>query len=566
MSNPIAGWYPDPSGDPSKLRYWDGATWTEHFAPTQPPVAPEPQQPPTAAAAPEPVTPVEQTQERSAVDDTALTQELGASETQTFSSAPSAASAPGGRAMSPAAAPQASGADHPAPQQEHPAAAPAIAEQQPVPAGHSGPQVDAAQHPGQPAHAAYGSVPTAGQQPAPGAQGDYPQPGQVPQAGYGQHTAYGQQPAQAYGQQPGYGEQQQAGYGQHPQAYAQQPGYGHQPQAYGQPPVYGQQPSPGQQAGYGQAAPYGGPAQATSYGEYPGSSPYGTPAPDPQGGGSSGKGLVIGIIIAAVVLVAAAVIAIVLLVTGGDEDSPAGEARPTSVATEDSTEAPTDPAPDETGEEPAPEEDAPVAADGTVALDSTIEGSFEAGESWVGTLTITETTGVILDVRAAEDLQLTLSGVDVELENDDRGAMLRAGDAGFTDPAIAAVLEPGEYRVEVYGWLSSAGPFTLTTQTGQLVEPDATVDISLGEGDVWVGTVEVPEGGELVLDVVSTEGDTEFDIFGPDGTEEVVDDTTEGAGSQRDPYVVLTEPGFYVVAVLEYYVLPADLELTVTAQ
>ena len=30
-SGPAAGWYSDPSGQPW-LRYWDGATWTEHYA------------------------------------------------------------------------------------------------------------------------------------------------------------------------------------------------------------------------------------------------------------------------------------------------------------------------------------------------------------------------------------------------------------------------------------------------------------------------------------------------------------------------------------------------------
>jgi len=36
--NPPAGWYPDPAS-PQSVRYWDGATWTEHRAgPTwQPP-------------------------------------------------------------------------------------------------------------------------------------------------------------------------------------------------------------------------------------------------------------------------------------------------------------------------------------------------------------------------------------------------------------------------------------------------------------------------------------------------------------------------------------------------
>ena len=31
MTEPVAGWYPDPSGDASKIRYWDGSSWTNHY-------------------------------------------------------------------------------------------------------------------------------------------------------------------------------------------------------------------------------------------------------------------------------------------------------------------------------------------------------------------------------------------------------------------------------------------------------------------------------------------------------------------------------------------------------
>ena len=29
MTQPAAGWYPDPNGDASKIRWWDGTKWTE---------------------------------------------------------------------------------------------------------------------------------------------------------------------------------------------------------------------------------------------------------------------------------------------------------------------------------------------------------------------------------------------------------------------------------------------------------------------------------------------------------------------------------------------------------
>jgi len=35
MADQQAGWYPDPSGNASKLRYWDGTQWTNNFSDAQ---------------------------------------------------------------------------------------------------------------------------------------------------------------------------------------------------------------------------------------------------------------------------------------------------------------------------------------------------------------------------------------------------------------------------------------------------------------------------------------------------------------------------------------------------
>ena len=45
MSEVQAGWYPDPSGDASKLRYWDGQSWTDQYADASAFSAPEPTAP-----------------------------------------------------------------------------------------------------------------------------------------------------------------------------------------------------------------------------------------------------------------------------------------------------------------------------------------------------------------------------------------------------------------------------------------------------------------------------------------------------------------------------------------
>lgn len=45
MSEVQAGWYPDPSGDVQKLRYWDGQSWTNQYADASAFSAPEPTAP-----------------------------------------------------------------------------------------------------------------------------------------------------------------------------------------------------------------------------------------------------------------------------------------------------------------------------------------------------------------------------------------------------------------------------------------------------------------------------------------------------------------------------------------
>ena len=49
MSNPVAGWYPDPAGDASKLRYWDGSAWTDRFM-DRPPASDSVHQSPDASS------------------------------------------------------------------------------------------------------------------------------------------------------------------------------------------------------------------------------------------------------------------------------------------------------------------------------------------------------------------------------------------------------------------------------------------------------------------------------------------------------------------------------------
>lgn len=181
MSNPIAGWYPDPSGDVSKLRYWDGRTWTEHFASAQPAAAPAPGAQETSqqdAWAPE-----EGTGPQSHTEQLPAQQDTGQG-TEQFPAQPADQGTEQLSAQQPA--------DQPTEQ---------------LPADQA-----TQQFPPQPTEQ-FGAP--AGGYPLAGGQQGYPQPG-YPAAG---QPAYGAQQSAPYGAgQPSYGAGQQQSYGQGPGA------------------------------------------------------------------------------------------------------------------------------------------------------------------------------------------------------------------------------------------------------------------------------------------------------------------------------------------------------------
>lgn len=45
MANPIPGWYADPAGDTTKLRYWNGDAWTDDYREAPPAAEPQVQSP-----------------------------------------------------------------------------------------------------------------------------------------------------------------------------------------------------------------------------------------------------------------------------------------------------------------------------------------------------------------------------------------------------------------------------------------------------------------------------------------------------------------------------------------
>ncbi|MEE6272275.1 DUF2510 domain-containing protein [Georgenia sp. MJ206] len=369
--------------------------------------------------------------------------------------------------------------------------------------------------------------------------------------------------------------------------YGAAPGYGDSGTYAGQAGGAGQNPAERPYvAGEGQGTPWQTPQQQASTAGYPGASypgaepslvwaqdgaqnPYGPGAgapggaPDGQETGSQ-KGVVIGIVIGAVLLIAAVIVTAVVLL-GGDDEDPEPVTRPTTTVSPD---APTGDAP----ETDAPTTPAgPAVPDGAVIeVGAPVSGFVPANGEWAATFTLAEESVVVVDARSTNDQDLTLQvlGSDGrELENDDRDDVFEDGGSNWRDPAIGAQLEPGEYTVVLTEYTESASDFTLSLDTVQLVSL-GTVPVEIPAGGAWLAAIELPADGVYVFDAVSSDdADPVLSVVSLDGEEYSNDDSSEGAGSARDPYLRdLFAPGLYFVGMTEWSDAAATIQLTIAAE
>lgn len=255
-----------------------------------------------------------------------------------------------------------------------------------------------------------------------------------------------------------------------------------------------------------------------------------------SGGGRSSVGVVVGIVLGALGVIAAAAFVAVRLV-GGDpgSDDPAGGA----------------------------------ASGRVLEVGRQVEASVPEDGAWSGRLRVDGPTAVVLDARAAggADLVLEVRSPDgTAHQNDDRW-LTQEGAGDTLDPALAVVLEPGEHEVVLTEYSGRAAGFTLDVRGVEPLPTAGPVPVEVPGGDAWHRVLDVPEAGTYVLDTRSRRGDAVLTVARPDGPELSSNDTDEGAGSFRDPYLrERLEAGPHVVTVTGWSGEPVSLELTVAVE
>lgn len=284
--------------------------------------------------------------------------------------------------------------------------------------------------------------------------------------------------------------------------------------------------------------------------------------------GTSSK-LVLALVVGAIIVVGALVAVIVGLY---NREDPEPAARPAPAATPDGSDSPT-PADEPTEAEveetaPAP---APQADGGSIELGAIIGGDVPTGGEWSGTLSISEPTALVVDVRTLGNGDLTVVVEDAQgnevTSNDDREFLDIMGMSSL-DPAVGVFLEPGDYTVRVSEYEQSADTFQLATFPADAVLPADGTAVSgevRADGTPWVALMEIPEGGTYGIGAVASTDDADpvLGVIAADGTA-YEDDDSHPMG-ERNPLVMeQLQPGTYLVVVGTWDSAAASVEVTAT--
>ncbi|GEK79044.1 hypothetical protein [Agrococcus baldri] len=167
------------------------------------------------------------------------------------------------------------------------------------------------------------------------------------------------------------------------------------------------------------------------------------------------------------------------------------------------------------------------------------EGMVPAGGTSTVELQVDERSAVVIGATSPddEDLTLHLTGPGVDVENDDAHSELDvfAFELDSRDPALAAVLEPGAYSIEVGEWSDDRSSFELQALTTAATVPAGTsADFDFAPGAPAIAIVPLAEGDESIA--ATSDVDTTLWAYLPESDTEYRDDDS---GGDRNPLIEL---------------------------
>ncbi|SFS11597.1 hypothetical protein SAMN04487783_1600 [Agrococcus baldri] len=187
---------------------------------------------------------------------------------------------------------------------------------------------------------------------------------------------------------------------------------------------------------------------------------------------------------------------------------------------------------------PQPTPAAPIVQSGAAAGELR-EGFVPAGGTSSVTLTIDERAAVAIGATSPDedDLTMHLTGAGTDVESDDASGDLDVFEFEMQtrDPAIATVLEPGEYTIELAEWGDDSTDYRLQVLTSTTtVTAGSVAELEFGPGRPALVIATITEGDEAIA--ATSDIDTTLWAYVPDSDQEYWDDD---GGGDRNPRIEL---------------------------